>query len=69
MAEYWGVPYLDLKGDPKVPLMTGGRFGKVNSKAVALRNGAFQISEADGHPNLKGQEYRATVVEQFLRGL
>lgn len=69
VAEYWGVPYLDLKGDPRVPLMTGGRFGKVNAKAVTLRNGAFQISETDGHPNLKGQEYRATVVEQFLRGL
>lgn len=70
-AKYWGIPYLDLKGEDKVPLMIGGRYGDtdVSERAVALRNGAFQMSEADLHPNVKGHEYRATVIEHFLRSL
>lgn len=71
VAEYWGIPYLDLKGDTKVPLMIGGRYGDtaVSSKAVALRNAAFQVTDTDSHPNLKAHEYRSTVIENFLRSL
>lgn len=69
VAEYWGIPYLDLKGDPKVPLMIGGRYTAVNEKAVALRNAAFQMTNSDNHPNLKAHEYRSTVIENFMRSL
>ena len=71
VATYWGIPWLDLKGDKSVPLMIGGRYGDtaVSERAVALRNAAFQMSEADQHPNMKGHEYRATVIEHFLRSL
>lgn len=71
VARYWGIPYLDLKGDPAVPLMIGGRYeaGSVSDRAVALRNGAFQMSESDSHPNPKAHAYRSTVIENFLRSL
>lgn len=69
VAEYWGIPYLDLKGDPKVPLMLGGRYDQINQKAVAARNAAFQMTDEDAHPNLKAHEYRSTVIEHFLRSL
>ena len=63
---------LDLKGDPKVPMMIGGRYsslGKVSPEAVKQRNKAFQISETDSHPNPKAHLYRSTIIENFLRSL
>lgn len=70
-ATYWGIPYLDLKGDTRVPMMIGGRYSDsaVSEKAVTLRNTAFQMSDTDAHPNVKGHEYRSTVIEHFLRSL
>lgn len=71
IAQYWGVPYLDLKGDNRVPLMIGGRYADANvsERAVALRNAAFQMSDTDSHPNPKAHAYRSTVIENFLRSL
>lgn len=71
VAVYWGIPYLDLKGDKSVPLMIGGRYSDVtvSARAVALRNGAFQMSDSDSHPNPKAHAYRSTVIENFLRSL
>lgn len=72
IAKYWGVPYLDLKGDPSVSLMMGGRYdavGGVNATVKRLRENAFQVSALNTHPNLRAHEYRATVIENFLRSL
>lgn len=71
VAKYWGIPWLDLKGDPSVPMMIGGRFNDitVSSRAVELRTNAFRISESDNHPNAKGHAYRSTIIENFMRSL
>lgn len=71
VADYWGIPYLDLKGDKSVPLMIGGRYegDEISPRALALRNASFQMSESDAHPNPKAHAYRSTVIEHFLRGL
>lgn len=71
VAEYWGIPYLDLRNDPKVPLMLGGRGGniKLNPKARELRNKAFYVTASNGHPNLKAHEYQSTFIENWLRSL
>lgn len=72
IAHYWGIPYLDLKGDDKVPLLISSKIGyTVNSKAVELRRNAFCVNPASGdtHPNLKGHEYRSTIIENFMRSL
>ena len=69
VAQYWGIPWLDLKGDPKVPMMIGGRYESVNQTAVAVRNQAFQMTAEDAHPNLRAHEYRSTVIEHFRRSL
>ena len=71
VAEYWGIPYLDLTGDPRVPLLIGGKRGgaEISSKAIALRNAAFQVTDEDSHPNLNAHEYRSTIIEHFMRSL
>ena len=70
VSEYWGIPYLELKTDPKVPMGISGRIDlNVNPKATELRNKAFQISTSDSHPNPKAHKYRSTFIENFLRSL
>jgi len=72
VAHYWGIAYLDLKGDDKVPLLISSKLGyTVNSRAVSLRQQAFCVNASigDTHPNLKGHEYRSTIIENFLRSL
>ena len=70
VAEYWGIPYLDLRGDTRVPMLIGGRLGTtVSAKARDLRNAAFQVSAEDSHPNPKAHLYRSTIIENFLRSL
>ena len=71
VAEYWGIPYLDMRNNPQVPLMLGGRGGKItlNDKAKTLRNNAFYVTSSNGHPNLKAHEYQSTFIEHWLRSL
>ena len=71
IAEYWGIPYLDLKESTSVPMGLSGRLpsDSVNSEAVTLRTRAFRVSIDDGHPNEKAHAYRSTYIENFLRSL
>lgn len=74
IANYWGVPYLDLGGDPKVPLMNGGRRAgsgvTCSEKAAELRNRQhYQTYPSDSHPNYEGHVWRSTVIENWMRGL
>ena len=75
VANWWGIPTLDLMADPNVPMMaypsTGiipGR-GEINQWAREQRLNAFRMSSSDNHPNPYGHEYRSTVIEDFLRRL
>ena len=74
IANYWGVPYLDLGGDPNIPLMNGGRRPgsgtTCSGKAAELRNRQhYQSYPDDSHPNYDGHVWRSTVIENFLRSL
>lgn len=72
IAKYWGVPYLDLKGDTSVPITMGGRYesvGGVCDDANYIRTNAMKVSDDNNHPNVKAHEYLSTIVENFLRSL
>ena len=71
VAKYWGIPWLDTKGDPKVPLLMGGRYEDVpvNDIASTIRNVSFMVSTSNTHPNAKAHAYRSTIIENFLRSL
>lgn len=73
IAQKWGIAYLDLNGDYKVPLMNRVD-GKANvcEKAKQLRKSAFQVPETETgawHPNVKAHEYESTFIENFLRSI
>ena len=70
VAEKWGIPYLDIKGSPQVPMMLGGRLGiDVDERAVTLRDNAFKVTATNAHPNAKAHEYQSTFIENWLRSL
>ncbi len=66
----WGIPYLDMMGDDKVPVI----FGRASSlglcqRARELRTAAFEVSSSNQHPNLKAHEYQSTFIENWLKSL
>lgn len=73
ICEWWGIPLLDLGGDPNVPVMNGGRRAGsglvLNPKVAELRNATFYNADGDAHPNDKGHEWRSTVIENWIRSL
>lgn len=71
VAKYWGIPYLDLKGDDSVPLQIGGRLNNINlnNTAKTIRDTQYKVSSTNGHPNILAHQQRSTVIENFLRSL
>ncbi len=70
IARRWGIPYLDLEEDYRVPVMNrvSGR-PEMCDTARALRSMAFCVSGTNGHPNLEAHKYLSTIVENFIRSL
>lgn len=66
IALYWGVSFLDLKGND-VPLMIGGKYDPISQKAITLRSSQYMISASNSHPNEKGHQVRSTIIENWLR--
>lgn len=71
VSEYWGIPYLDMRNNPQVPLMTNGRGEKIelNPKALKLRNKAFCVSDTNTYPNIEAHKYQSTFIENWLKSL
>lgn len=73
ICKFWGVPWLDLGGDPQVSLNIGGRrrgSGIILSEtAKSLRSNQFQISSGNNHPNAAGNRWRYTALQEFMRRL
>ena len=73
ICKFWGVPWLDLGGDPQVSLNIGGRrVGSgitLGNTAKSLRDNQFKISSSNGHPNAAANRWRYTVLQEFLRRL
>lgn len=73
ICKFWGVPWLDLGGDPQVSLNIGGRRGgsgiTLSETAKSLRNKQFQINTGNMHPNGAGNRWRYTALQEFMRRL
>lgn len=68
IARKWGIAYLDMMGDDRVPLVIGGRDdADVCDEAISLRNSAFWVTSENHHPNLQAHKYESTFIEDFLR--
>ena len=70
VAVKWGIPYLDMMGDDKVPVMMYRENNLGLCKTAGdLRNKAFIVSDTNSHPNWRAHEYQSTFIENFMRSL
>lgn len=69
IANKWGIPYIDLNGDERTPLMLRSTNPNISDEAKNARNLSQRVSETNQHPNLKAHEYESTFIENFLRSL
>lgn len=68
IGKAWGIPVLDLKSE-NIPFQTGSRSYDMNPYAVSQRNSILQISQESRHPSILGQQYRSTVIQNFMKSL
>lgn len=73
IANKWGIPYIDLNGDERTPMMlrsTNPAFSRI-AKEARLKAQSIKYDEPNRnlHPNAKALEYEATFIEAFLRTL
>lgn len=71
IAKKWGVSYLDLNGDYKVPLML--RTNEKTEVAPAVLQAIIEKQSVsyptNQHPNPEAHEYQSTFIENWLRSL
>lgn len=71
LAKKWGIPYLDLNGDYKLPLMLRSN-GKteVCQTAVNIRKSQqWTDPSSNGHPNVNAHKFESTFIENWLRSI
>ena len=69
IAKKWGIPYIDLNGDERTPMMLRAMNNEASSEAKNARIISQRVSETNQHPNPKAHEYESTFIENFLRSL
>lgn len=69
IAKKWGIPYIDLNGDERTPMMNRSTNPNVTNEAKNARNVAFMVTETNQHPNVKAHEYESYIIENFLKSL
>ena len=69
IAKRWGIPYIDLNGDERTPMMLRSTNPDIVSKAKELRNQAQKVSASNLHPNEIAHEYESYFIENFLKTL
>ena len=69
IAKKFGIPYIDLNGDERTPMMLRAMNNEASSEAKNARTISQRVSETNQHPNPKAHEYESTFIENFLRSL
>ena len=68
-AQKWGIPYIDLNGDERTPMMLRSTNPNIDADAKNSRLIAWRVSPSNTHPNVAAHEYESTFIENFLRSL
>lgn len=68
IGKAWGIPVLDLKSE-NVPFQSGSRPYEMNPYAISQRNSVMQIGSGSTHPSILAQQYRSTVIQNFMKSL
>ena len=68
-AKKWGIPYIDLATDHKLPLMLRSLREDVCDEAKARRDEAFRVSPTNGHPNERAHEFESYIIENWMKSI
>lgn len=69
-AKKWGIPYLDLATDPKLPVMLLTSRTDVCKVVKERRIRDFAVvANTNNHPNAKGHEFESYIIENWMRGI
>lgn len=69
IARKYGVPFIDLNGDDRTPVMIRSTNPNISSevkRAVLIKQ---RVSESNTHPNDEAHEYESHFIESFLRSI
>lgn len=69
IANKWGIPYIDLNGDERTPMMNRSTNASISTVARNLRSNQFKVDDSNHHPSAKAHEYESYFIENFLRSL
>lgn len=69
IANKWGVPYIDLNGDAKTPMMSRSTNPAISSVVKEIKNRLYRVSSTNAHPNTSAHLYESWFIEDFLRSL
>ena len=70
IAKKWGVPYIDLNGDERTPMMNRSTNNNICFLARELRTKQFAVNYGlNSHPSIKAHEYESYFIESWLRSL
>ena len=69
IANKWGIPYIDLNGDERTPMMLRSTSPEHFDRAKELRLMSQRVSSTNSHPNPNAHEYESYFIENFLRSL
>lgn len=70
VANKWGIPYIDLNGDQRTPMMLRSTNPNVTATAKTMRNQAWQVNQTtNGHPNPAAHRYESLFIESFLKSI
>lgn len=70
IAKKWGLPYIDLNGDERTPMMNRSTNVNATSAAKEAKSKAFSVNYGvNGHPSAKAHEYESSFIENFLRSI
>lgn len=70
MAKKWGIPYINLNGDERTPMMLRSQNPEISDEAkrICIENQAVN-PKSNKHPNVKAFEFESVFIESWLRSI
>jgi lysophospholipase L1-like esterase len=69
IARKYGIPFIDLNGDDRTPVMIRSKNPNIAAAVKTLVNNKQRVSSSNYHPNDDAHRYESTFIEDFLRTL
>lgn len=69
IAQKYGIPYIDMNGDSRTPVMIRSKNPNIASAVKTIINEKQRVSSSNMHPNDNAHIYESYFIENFLRTL